>query len=301
MLQEYIQGNTPNPDVMCNSEIKFGAFYKYVQDFVATGHYARKLNFRDSNYKAKKEFLEIEDFDFIARSKDKKKDQSYFLWKLKKDQLAKILFPAGEFNSKMELREYAKTRDLITANKKDSQGLCFIGKTPLRNLLATKFGLQTGKILDLNTNLVIGEHPGAFLYTIGQREKLGLSGGPWFVAKIDIKENLVYVVHNDQKEKLNKNQLKINSINLQVPNSFLQLISEKENQKYFLKILSQARYHGEICEIKINLEDLLEANYDPKKSVLVEFLNFVKSPAVGQSLVFYFDEIMLGGGVISEN
>ena len=290
MIREYKNGRTPNPDVMCNSTIKFGIFYERAisvgADFVASGHYARMGQFKD--HKA------------IFRGVYPAKDQSYFLWKIKKDQLDKIIFPIGDFKTKQELRSKALSQSLITANKKDSQGLCFVGKTPLRELLIQKIGKKPGYILqdkvfegdvtkkdkvfnyNAQTFKVLGNHSGAFVYTIGQREKLGLSGGPWFVSRIDIDKNLVFVVHGDKKDQLETNKLKLIDLNYQVGYDYW----PKDN------LSAQIRYHGEVVECSVNkLEN---------QDLVVNFKNRVKAASKGQSVVFYHQDIMLGGGVIQQ-
>ena len=161
----------------------------------------------------------------ICRAKDNNKDQTYFIWQIKKEQLSHILFPVGEFENKTKVREYATTKDLITSQKPDSQGLCFVGQTSLREMLLQTLGQKNGDIVafmtreqlieiglgkqKLNTEIqnreqkvVLGTHEGAFLYTIGQRQNLGLSNGPWFVSNVDIEKNEVQVCHQKYSTKL---------------------------------------------------------------------------------------------------
>jgi len=269
MLNEYKSGRTPNPDVMCNSIIKFGIFYKQAMslgaDFVATGHYAKIVN--DSNKFS------------ILRGNDLNKDQSYFLWKIQREQLSRTLFPIGEFSAKSEVRKFAEFRDLITANKPDSQGLCFIGQTPLRELLLQTLGKSEGDILDESGNF-LGKHPGAFLFTIGQRNGLGLSGGPWFVSKTDIEKNLVFVSHQGKEQSLYGKFLIAKEPNWQIDIS--DLGSDFQCQ-------AQIRYRQEPtnCRVKIH-----------KDEILVEFDDEIRAISPGQSIVFYIDKEMLGGAVI---
>ncbi|MEM1312023.1 MAG: tRNA 2-thiouridine(34) synthase MnmA [Patescibacteria group bacterium] len=274
MLNEYAIGKTPNPDVMCNSTIKFGVFYNRAMslgaDYVATGHYARLALLEAAG-----------DQKVIARGKDSNKDQSYFLWGIKQKQLDHILFPAGEFASKTELRSYAKNLNLITASKPDSQGLCFIGKTPLRELLLQTLGKQTGQIIDQDGNK-LGTHDGAYLYTIGQRGQLGLSGGPWYVVEINIKTNQVIVSHQTQKSSLFQDRCVVKSSNWSV--------DIDEYLKKYQQIEAQIRYRQipEKCYLQILDSDALS----------VTFMQPVRAIAKGQSVVFYSGKYMLGGGVI---
>ncbi len=269
MLKEYQVGRTPNPDVMCNAEIKFGIFLNraFLLDggYVATGHYARIIKYQSKSV--------------IARGLDKNKDQSYFLWNVNPKYISKILFPIGEFSSKTEVRKYAQEKRLITANKKDSQGLCFVGKTSLRELLSQKLGVKEGEIINEESGEVLGIHPGAHLYTIGQREKLGLAGGPWFVSKIDIDQNKVYVIHENFINNLSATEILIKEVNL-----FTDLDYSKE-------YLAQTRYRQKPtkCQVK-------KAN----KNLIIKFISPVRSVAIGQSLVIYDSSVMIGGGIISE-
>ena len=281
MLSEYKIGRTPNPDVMCNSTIKFGIFFETAMahgaDFVATGHYSKMGRNLEVDLGLKKQPVT----HIIQRGNDTKKDQSYFLWKIKSEEIKQVLFPVGEFASKAELRKYASQKGLITASKKDSQGLCFVGKTPLRELLIETIGDKKGVIVD-QQNQVLGEHPGAHLYTIGQREKLNLSGGPWYVTKIDIQNNVVTVTHGNNTKPLFSKKLAASNLNWFIPQEAL-----KEGLE--LKLQAQIRYHQEpkTCIVKIK-DGFVEVIFDEE----------IKAISAGQSIVFYDGENMVGGGVI---
>jgi len=306
MIAEYKIGRTPNPDVMCNSQIKFGIFYEKAMlkgaDFVATGHYARIIknelppNPLDSESSPFKKIV-IQDnvftLDnsklllgncFLAQSPDPLKDQSYFLWRIKKEQLSKTLLPIGNFKNKVEVRKYALENDLITADKKDSQGLCFIGKTSLRDLLLQTLGPKEGEIINQDGN-ILGTHRGAFLYTIGQRNGLGLSGGPFFVSKIDVEKNLVFVTDVEHERVLFSKKLQACSLNLLVEKEFLKL----DGQNIF-SCQAQTRYHQNAINCIVKLLD--------NKCVEVEFETEVKAIAKGQSIVLIREGIILGGAVI---
>jgi len=293
MLTEYQHGRTPNPDVMCNAFIKFGIFYKKAirlgADFVATGHYAKAFNPNQE----------------LFRGQDLNKDQSYFLWAIKKSQLSKILFPIGNFESKDKLRKLAEKIKLPTAKKPDSQGICFVGKTPLRQILLAFLGLKRGKIVAKPKNLefspafqkpqnleqlrlknqdyvVLGQHDGAYLYTPGQREKLGLAGGPWFVKEVFVDQNLVEVVHQRFEKEIFSTQLVATNTNWLV---------EIEYGKP-IQATAQVRYRQKEAPCTIEVQ---------KNLVKACFLNPVKAVSKGQSVVFYQNGKVLGGGIIAKN
>ena len=192
-LAQYKKGNTPNPDVLCNKEIKFGPFLEYAKklgaDYIATGHYAKKITKNGLH--------------FLAKAKDLNKDQSYFLNQLSQSQLADVLFPLQDME-KPEIRKIALEYGLATAKKKDSTGICFIGERNFRQFLNSYLPAQNGKILDLEGKEV-GEHMGLMYYTLGQRKGLYLGGrkgddegGRWFVVRKDLKNNILYVSHGDE-------------------------------------------------------------------------------------------------------
>ncbi len=293
MLFEYQNGRTPNPDVMCNSIVKFGIFYQRAMelgaDFVATGHYAKIAQFSD--------FLEplteseivgntlnselwTKSQKYIVRGRDSGKDQSYFLWRVKSAQIQKSLFPIGEYQSKAEVRVRAESLGLITASKPDSQGLCFIGETPLRELLLQTLGQKNGEILD-ESGRVLGVHPGAFLFTIGQRSGLGLSGGPWFVVSLDMAQNQVIVARAGQDESLLGTKLLAKELNWQ--------ISAAQNLTKF-SCQTQIRYRQDAVDCTV---EILENG-----NIEVGFTEPIRAISPGQSIVLYHGEIMLGGGVI---
>lgn len=180
-LESVKKGLTPNPDMMCNKFIKFGFFeerYGKVFDKTATGHYAR--------------VEKIDDKYFLCTGVDKVKDQTDFLSAITYTQLSHIIFPIGDF-SKEEVREMAKKAMLPNAVRKDSQGICFLGKIDYRDFISRKLGVKEGEVIDIDSGQPIGKHRGHWLYTIGQRKGLGLGGGPWFVIRKDIKRNIIYV------------------------------------------------------------------------------------------------------------
>ena len=266
MVAEYRAGRTPNPDVMCNSVIKFGVFYeramKLGADYVATGHYARV---RETEYGSR-----------IFRGRDQAKDQSYFVWRIPRQYLPRVLMPIGEFDSKAQVRAKAEEYGLLTATKKDSQGLCFVGTTPVRELLLQTIGERVGEIVNYTTGEVLGPHRGAFQYTIGQRQNLGLAGGPWFVHSIDVKTNRVYVVHVQAQEALYRSSFRVSR-------AWLDRVGEADVQIRYRQMAKP----GTIRSANTDKETLEVVFEEPQRAI-----------ARGQSVVFYDNEQMLGGGFI---
>ena len=179
-IQSVKRGLTPNPDIMCNKMIKFGSFEeKYGKDFdkISTGHYATTTDMGAKTY--------------LSTAKDKFKDQTYFLGQINSLQVAKLMFPIGNL-LKSEVRSIAKQERLPSAERKDSQGICFLGKINYNDFIRRYLGEMPGNIIEFETGKIVGKHKGYWFHTIGQRKGLGLSGGPWFVVKKDIEQNIVY-------------------------------------------------------------------------------------------------------------
>lgn len=267
MIREYKAGRTPNPDIMCNKHIKFGLFLKRAlkegADHIATGHYIRIKN---SNIISNPQSIIFK----LYKSKDKNKDQSYFLWTLTQDQLKYCLFPIGDY-AKPEVRKIAKKFGLPTANKKDSQGVCFIGPLDMKTFLKNYIKPKKGKILELNK--IIGSHDGIFYYTIGQRHGLDIKNGkgPYFVIKKDVKKNILYV---GSKGDLAGQSLKIGNLNwinkIELP------------QRLDVRIRYRARLSAALV----------------KKNGEVIFKDKEIAITPGQSAVFYKGNELLGGGII---
>lgn len=262
------KGLTPNPDVLCNSQIKFGAFLdKYGDDFdlVATGHYA---------------FVERGEKNVLVKLKitpDPIKDQTYFLSKLTQKQLQKVIFPIGELQKK-EVRELADKWNLSTAKRKDSQGICFLGKISFRDFLLHHLGKKEGDIIEEESSQILGKHEGAYLYTIGQRKGISLSGGPWYVCEKDVKNNIIYVSHGFGGDDQRRDEFEVSNLNW---------ISEKpKNKNLLVKLRHGADFYN--CEVKFLKEDLLKVKLDKKDQGVTP----------GQFAVFYENGYCLGGGVI---
>lgn len=264
-LDELKKGRTPNPDIMCNKYIKFDAFVKEAKklgaDFIATGHYARCKNGK------------------LYRGLDNNKDQSYFLSQISNKQLENVLFPVGEMQ-KTEVREIAKKYDLITAEKKDSTGICFIGERNFKEFLKNYLPNIPGKVINIDTNEEVGEHIGLMYYTIGQRKGLNLGGNSdkLFVVGKNIDENILYVAFNEKNEYLITDEAIIEQINW---------ISDKHPTKCTAKF----RYRQSDNDVELTYEN---------EHIIVKYPQGVKSVTPGQACVFYDGEECLGGGIIKE-
>ncbi len=287
MISEYKKGKTPNPDVNCNKEVKFGAFMKKAlsmgADFIATGHYAQN----------KKKNL--------IKGIDSSKDQSYFLWTLKQKQLNKILFPIGHFK-KTQVRKLAKKFKMEVAEKKDSQGICFLGAVDLKEFLKHYIKEKKGKVLN-ETGEVIGHHNGVVFHTLGERHgftitKKNPNDGPYYVVDKDVKRNVLVVSQNPERlafrnlKSIDPKGCQNFSLNLEKTNWIFE--TPKLNKNY----TAQIRYHGKFlpCHIKI-ISNNKTKNSKYKKRAEVVF-NKQILVASGQSCVIYNKNVCLGGGVI---
>jgi len=266
---EYKAGRTPNPDVMCNKEIKFGIFLQKAIaadiNFVATGHYAQ-VQFNDIN----KEYE-------LLKGLDTNKDQSYFLHQLTQKQLSKTLFPIGHLQ-KSKVRELAKNFNLPTATKPDSQGICFIGEIKVQDFLRARIDTHDGDIIDIDTNKKVGNHDGIEFYTIGQREGLKIGGTkePYFVAKKDKEKNILFVAMGTTNPYLYDTKVTFTDLHL-INNINLKNIS----------LEASIRYRQKPASGSINLTNSTFTFDQPQRAI-----------APGQSLVLYSREKCLGGAVI---
>lgn len=271
-LDEYRAGRTPNPDVMCNKEIKFKAFLEHAMklgaDFLATGHYAR-VEQRDGEVK-------------MLRGIDENKDQTYFLNQLTQDQLEKVMFPIGDIE-KSRVREIAKEADLATATKKDSTGICFIGERNFKEFLSNFLPAQPGN-METFDGKIVGKHDGLMYYTIGQRHGLGIGGAgdPWFVVGKDLERNVLYVGQNFHNEKLYSDSIIATDISW---------VSNTKKLDTF-KCTAKFRYRQPDNGV------IVEAIGDGKVKVI--FDEPIRAVTPGQAVVFYNGDECLGGGTIDE-
>lgn len=266
----YAQGLTPNPDVMCNKEIKFKIFLEKAMnlgaDYIATGHYARV-----------RRNIEAAKFELLS-GVDPTKDQSYFLYTLGQKQLSKILFPLGNLR-KTEVRKIAKELDLPVYNKKDSQGICFVGEVNIKEFLSRRLSAKPGEIVDLKGR-VLGKHNGAYFYTLGQREGLGIGGGiPYYVIEKKIAENKLVVAPINQEKKLYSRAL------------FAQDPCWVSGSEPLLPLKTYARIR--------HLQPLQRVTLSKAAGLIgVVFGEEQRAISPGQSVVFYENEKVLGGGII---
>ncbi|MDO8729060.1 MAG: tRNA 2-thiouridine(34) synthase MnmA [bacterium] len=282
MIAEYKAGRTPNPDVLCNREIKFGAFWKKARelgaDYIATGHYSCVLpspplgNFTEGRARY-----------VLKEGNDKEKDQSYFLWTLNQDDLAHTLFPIGHLEKSL-VRKLARRYHLPVSEKKDSQGICFIGDVSMNEFLSHFISTKPGNVLNTKGE-IIGNHKGALLYTIGERHgfeiiKKQSEDGAFYVLSKDIKTNTV-TVSNKEPEIISLSPTKITIKNIN-------LINELATSSLSARI----RYRGEKIPIIIK--------HQTSDTVTVEFKEPVRGLSLGQSIVFYDNEVCLGGGVMDK-
>jgi tRNA-specific 2-thiouridylase len=307
MFNEYKQGRTPNPDVLCNREIKFDVFLKAAEDlgadFIATGHYCRKRINEDGTFS-------------LLSGKDNNKDQSYFLCQLNQNQLSKSLFPIGEFQ-KSEVRAIAEKNRLVTAKKKDSQGLCFVGKISLPVFLQQQLKTKKGDVIEVNekneeiisyhsnsydfTNIEkltkpflfsreagkkITEHIGAHYYTIGQRKGLHIGGRPLpsFVISIDTENNIVYTCQGETHLGLNRIALKIKINEFHTINPNFEITETK-----IVSCYARIRYRQPLQKVEILLKD---------EFVYILFEELQKGITPGQFAAFYIEEELVYSGVI---
>ncbi len=273
-IKELKKSKTPNPDILCNKEIKFNIFIKFSinilkADFISTGHYVNK-------YKKNNLYL-------LIKSKDKKKDQSYFLYNIKQKQLNKCIFPLGNYIKK-NIRKIAKNLNLPNSNKKDSTGICFIGKKKYFIFIKKYIKKKIGNIINLENNKIIGIHEGLFLYTIGQRKNLYLKNGykkPLYVVKKNVKTNELIVCEKNNKL-LYKKIFFIKKIH------FIHLNYVKKKIKCKVKIRYQQK--STLCKIY----------FIKKNNIKIILKTPLFAITIGQSAVFYKKNICLGGGIINK-
>lgn len=266
-ITETKAGRTPNPDILCNQHIKFGIFYDSIDssfDKVATGHYAQ-IEERDGIYSLK-------------RAPDPIKDQTYFLCNLNQKQLSRALFPIGHLTKK-KVRELAQKYELPSRERKDSQGICFLGKFKFRDFLAHHLGTKEGKLVEFESGKKIGTHKGCWYYTIGQRQGIRLSDGPWYVVAKNASTNIVYV---------SKNYEKIDGPRTTFEVSNLKWINEKEPQLTKLMVKIRHRSTPSPCTLELTSNNCGKITLQTKDQGI----------ASGQFAVFYNDDICLGSGII---
>lgn len=282
MIEEYKAGRTPNPDIMCNQEVKFKLFLDTAladgADMIATGHYARIL--RTEGQRAEGRGLSQL---HVAANPDK--DQTYFLYRVTEQALAKSLFPIGDFKTKAEVRAVAKKLGLATAGKKDSQGICFVGKVGIRDFLEQYVTAKPGAIIN-QAGQQIGQHDGAIFYTIGQRHGLDVGGGlPYYVTAKNMKKNEVYVTTDLDDEKLWSDVLQLTDVHW---------INQPPLQGYTLQVRTRYRAPLVDCTLQLAPRDAKQ----PKNTLHVALSEKIRAITPGQSAVVYDGDRVVGGGIV---
>jgi len=283
-LEEYKAGRTPNPDILCNREIKFKVFLEYAKilggDYIATGHYVRRAD-RDGH-------------TYLLKGLDPNKDQSYFLHAVGEAEFAKSLFPVGDIE-KPEVRRIAEEHGLVTHNKKDSTGICFIGERRFKDFLQQYLPAQPGEIQTPDGN-VIGQHSGLMYHTIGQRQGLGIGGvkganeEPWFVAQKDLARNVLVVVQGTDHPLLFTNHLIAQQAHWINGLPTAGTLNPQETSSSSFRCTAKNRYRQEdqACRVTVLADGTLDVLFDAPQRAITP----------GQSVVFYQGDICLGGAVI---
>ncbi|MDN5274893.1 MAG: mnmA [Candidatus Saccharibacteria bacterium] len=265
MIEEYKLGRTPNPDIMCNQEVKFKLFLEAAiedgADLIATGHYARV---KDGT---------------LLQAVDTNKDQTYFLYRVTGEALTKTLFPLGEY-TKPTVREMAKDRGLFTANKKDSQGICFVGKVGIRDFLSQYVEQTPGDVIDKKTNKLLGHHDGAIFYTLGQRHGLDVGGGlPYYVVGKSMEKNEVYVTTDLNDNTLWREVIKLSSVHW--------INNAPASGEYDIRV----RHRAPLKKAQLSI--------DENGDVTLQLIDPERAVASGQSVVIYDGDVCLGGGIVA--
>ena len=269
MVEEYKTGRTPNPDIMCNQEVKFKLFLENSleqgADFIATGHYARVRHSQNSAE--------------LLRAVDQNKDQTYFLYRVDSEALRRTLFPLGDF-TKSEVRQMAEDRGLWTASKKESMGICFVGQVGIREFLSEYVSTEPGPIIDVDTNEILGEHDGAIFYTLGQRHGLDIGGGlPYYVVDKSMEDNKVFVSKQINSKNLWQKELLLRDVHW---------IGERpKSGEYLVRV----RHRAPLVNSRLTFTD-----NDSRIKIVLE--NPERAVSFGQSVVLYDDQQVLGGGIV---
>jgi len=265
-IEQIKQGKTPNPDIFCNSLVKFGFFLDKIDKTfqkVASGHYAQVIE-KDGVY-------------FLKSAPDPVKDQTYFLSKLSQEQLSQVIFPIGHL-SKAQVRTYAQEFDLPNKDRKDSQGICFLGKVKFADFVKQHVGTKKGNLVEFESGKTMGQHNGFWFYTIGQRQGIGLSGGPWYVVAKDTKQNIIYISKNYYSQDKARDTFFVDDVNFTTKN-----LPRTKNLR--VKLRHGTQFHD--CTVE-----------ETDCGLKVKLSERDQGIAPGQFAVFYDGDICLGVGVI---
>lgn len=263
MIEEYKLGRTPNPDIMCNREVKFKLFLESAledgAELIATGHYAKTKDGK------------------LLKAVDENKDQTYFLYRVSEEALRKTLFPLGEL-TKPQVREMAKARELATAGKKDSQGICFVGKIGIRDFLSQYVSQQPGEVIDTATGKVIGHHDGAIFYTLGQRHGLSLGGGlPYYVVGKAMDKNQVYVTTDLNDRSIWRTEIALESCHW--------INGRPVEGDYAIRVRHRS--------------PLVQSSLSFGTQTILHLTDQQRAVAAGQSVVLYDGDVCVGGGIVA--
>lgn len=278
-VNELKSGRTPNPDMMCNRQVKFGKFYQKVDkwceernlepfDKVASGHYAK--------------IEMLEGRSVLKMAPDPIKDQTYFLARLSEEQLERAMFPIGDY-SKIEVRELAQKFDLANKERKDSQGVCFLGKIKFREFVKVNLGEKKGDFVEFETGKKVGEHHGFWFYTLGQRRNLRVDNGPWFVVKKDPAENIVYISRSYFEDDKPRDLVTVGDFNWYQKKAAAELVAAGVQVK-----LRHGEQMYQVLAIRVLANGCWELKIDGQDQGI----------AAGQFVVFYLDGACIGSGVI---
>lgn len=267
-------GRTPNPDIFCNKRIKFGMFFEYLArefgdhfDKIATGHYAQ--------------VVERDGVAVLKQAPDAIKDQTYFLSYLDQTQLQKLIFPIGHL-TKEDVRAYAHRFDLPNKTRKDSQGICFLGKLKFTDFIAHYLGEQSGDLIEFETGNVVGTHKGFWFYTIGQRQGIGLAGGPWYVVAKDTIKNSVFISRTYHAQDKERDTCMVQNVHW---------LSGEAPEKKLLTVKMRHGAHKHTCYITKHDDTTYNVKLDTRDQGI----------AAGQFAVFYDEDVCLGAGIIAEH
>lgn len=286
MIAEYQAGRTPNPDVLCNSRIKFGVFLEHVKsmgfDRIASGHYAKVVRNKSGSGDVQA---------VLHTSKDEVKDQTYFLSHLSQFQLSQLMFPLG-CASKVEVRQIADKLGLPNKQRKDSQGICFLGKVKFSDFINRHLGERDGRILEAETGSHLGSHKGFWFYTIGQRQGLRLSDGPWYVVDKDRENNVVFVSKKYYSAEKKRRAFEVHTLNWFGGQQMEDLSGLR------CKVRHGPRFYE--CSLYFHESPVLKEKATSCTSALVQLSEDDQGLAAGQYAAFYKGDVCLGSGVISE-
>ena len=276
-IDELKAGRTPSPDIFCNSFIKFGIFFDKISsnyfEKIASGHYAS--------------ILEKDNIFYLKKSIDLFKDQTYFLSGLNQQQLSKLIFPIGSY-IKSQIRQIAMKNSLVNSNRKDSQGICFLGKIKYNEFISFHLGTKKGKIIEKETGKIYGEHNGYWFHTIGQRKGISLGNGPWYVVQKDIENNIIFISHKKNFQNFNTSKILADKFHWTLPKKNINKLLEITKNVFLEAKIRHGEKVNYCCVEDINSKNLNITLLEPDNGI-----------AQGQYIVLYKNKFCLGNGMVS--